>query len=96
VTQLLVEARLPVRSEPAPDEHVAPVQLGACCRPLELLEVAAGQEDDGGLDPLEALLLGEREPERVEAEKRDVGRVAREVASHLPLETLRDTHGRSD
>src|SRR5213080_4007025 len=68
-----VEPALPVPvREAAPDEHVAPVLLRERGAPLETPEVTVRQEDDRRLDALEALPLGERKREIVQAPHGDV------------------------
>jgi hypothetical protein len=85
--QQLVEALAPVAvAESAPDEHVAPVRLGAARGAREPLVVTRGEDGDGRLDPLAVLLLRAREPERSEPRQRGVGRGAGEVATQLALE----------
>jgi hypothetical protein len=57
---------------------------------LEPIELAVREENDRGLDPLDALLLGHRRPERSETLEDSVCCVTLEVAAHSQLEAGRD------
>ena len=80
--ELLVQQRLPIGAETAPDEGVAPVDRRS---PLDASRVAAGEQHNGGVIPLWILLLCV-EPFQLSQHTLGIGRI--EFAFHTRLDPL--------